>query len=324
MSAIATEKPTAIVEVERLGFGWTEVAQYDLEKLSVERRVQVREKNNYAPKDEVDRYSIMMAHSEFPPIIITRDDWIVDGNTRIGASIVRGNKFFPAIVLDVDYEKATEKQQGELQALGATMNSQNGRALDRKEARIIAGTLVGLGWKAEQIARAIGVQKNIVGAVKREIDAVAKLEKVGLDGNGALKGASLRALGQTPVLALNDVPYREVALLAADAGLNQSEIITLAKSAKEQGGDVEALALISATRAEFAERIREHELTGAGKPPVARQLRQTLGRITKYGETFPETLIETNPVAIQAHTDALVQSIDILTAVLAAQEKHQS
>jgi hypothetical protein len=324
MSAITTEKSTAVIEVERLGFTWTEVAQYDLEKLDPTRRVQVREMNHYAPKDEVERYAIMMAHSEFPPIIVTSDDWIVDGNTRAGASLKRGNKFFPAIMLDVGYLKGTQKQKDELHALAATLNSQHGRALDRKEARIVAAKLIGLNWKAEQIARAIGIQKNIVGAVKREIDAEAKLTKVGLDGNGSLKGASLRALGQTTVLVLNDAPYREVAQLAADAGLNQSEIQALAKSAKDQGSDTDALAVIAATRAEFSERIREHELTGAGKPPVARQLRQALGRITKFEGTSPATLIETNPVAIQAHTEALAQSIAILTAVLAAQEKHES
>lgn len=324
MSAITTEKPTAIVEIERLGFSWTEVAQYDLEKLDTSRRVQVRDTPHYAPKDEVERYSIQMAYSQFPPIIVTEDAWVLDGNTRVGACLERGNKFFPALVLGVSWGKASEKQKNELVALAATLNSQNGRPLDRKEARAVAAKLVSLNWKTEQIARAIGVQKNIVGAVKREIDAEKKLTKVGLDGNGALKGASLRALGQTPVLALNDAPYREVAQLAADAGLNQGEIISLAKSAKESGSDADALAVISATRAEFADRIREHALTGAGKPPVARQLRQGMGWITKYAETDPESLVETNPVAIEAHVDALKQSISILTAVLAAQEKHSS
>ena len=324
MSAITTEKPTAIVEIERLGFSWTEVAQYDLEKLDTKRRVQVRGEGHYAPKDEVERYAIQMAHSQFPPIIVTEDDWIVDGNTRVGGSLERGNKFFPAIVLGVSFGKATEKQQDELHALAATLNSQNGRALDRKEARAVAAKLVNLNWKTDQIARAIGVQKNIVGAVKREIDAEKKLTKVGLDGNGALKGASLRALGQTPVLALNDAPYREVAQLAADAGLNQGEIVALAKSAKESGSDADALALIASTRAEFVDRIREHALTGAGKPPVARQLRQGMGWITKFAGTDPESLVETNPVAIEAHVEALKQSISILTAVLTAQEKHSS
>jgi hypothetical protein len=324
MSTIITEKSSAVTEIERLGFSWKEVAQYDLEKLDPKRRVQVRTAAHYAPKDEIERYAVMMAHSEFPPIIVTTDDWIVDGNTRVGGSLERGQKFFPAIVVDVAWTKGSEKQRRELIALAATLNSQHGRSLDRKEARVVAATLIELNWKAEQIARAIGVQKNIVGAVRREIDAEKKLTKVGLDGNGSLKGASLRALGQTPVLALNDAPYREVALLAADAGLNQGEIVALAKAAKEQGGDVQALELIAKEREEFSERIREHELTGAGKPPVARQLRQALGRITKYEGMIPETLTETNPVAIESHIAALVQSISILTAVLAAQEKVES
>lgn len=323
MAAISTEeKPTAIVEIERLGFGWTEVAQYDYDKLDPARRIQVRDMNHYAPKDEVERYAIQMADNVFPPIIVTSDDWIGDGNTRVGARKLRKERYGPAIVLDVKWEGSTDKVQAELIALAATLNSQNGRALDRKEARAVAAHLVGLNWKAEQIARAIGVKPGIVSAVKREIDAEAKLTKVGLDGNGSLKGASLRALGQTPVLALNDAPYREVAQLAADAGLNAGEVIALAKDAKAEGGDAEALALIKATRDEFADRIREHELTGAAKPPLARQLRQSLGRITKHVGDDPATLVETNPTAIEAHVLALTQSIDVLAAVLAAQEAH--
>lgn len=321
MSAIAAqEKPTAIVEIERLGFGWKEVAQYDFEKLDPKRRIQVRAVNHYAPKEEVERYAIQMADNVFPPSIVTSDGWICDGNTRAGAKKLRKERYGPVIVLDVAWETASDKTRGELIALAATLNSQHGRALDRKEARAVAARLVEMNWKSEQIARALGVKPGIVSQVKREIDAERKLTKVGLDSNGGLKGASLRALGQSPVLALNDVPYREVAQLAADAGLNSGEIVSLAKEAKALGGDVEALALIAATREEFADRIRENELTGSAKPPLARQLRQSLGRITKHVGDDPATLVETNPVAIEAHVLALTQSIDVLTAVLAAQE----
>jgi hypothetical protein len=320
MTAIPTPKPSWVVEIERLGFGFKEVAQYDLSKLDTSRRVQVRDTSHYAPKDEVERYAIQMAHSEFPPIVVTSDDWITDGNTRAGACEVRGNKFFPAIVLDVEWATATQKRKDELRALAATLNSQNGRALDRKEARAMGRTLVGMGWKSEQIGRALGITAGVVGQVKKEIDAEKKLTKVGLDGNGSLKGASLRALGVQQVLDLNDKPYREVAVLAADAGLNAKEIVALAKEAKAKGSDDDALALITATRAELSERIKDQQLTGKSKPPAARLLRQALGGVVKYaGQEL--SLVETNPEAIPQHVEMLTTAVAVLQEALRLQER---
>ena len=138
----------AIVEIERLGFSWTLNAQFPLEDLSAERRVQVRETGHYAPRDAVGRYAVQMAQSAFPPIIVTADGWIVDGNTRIGAALLRGDKFFPAYVLGADWLGGSTKRQSELKALAATLNSQNGTPLTAREIRTQAEQLVALGWKA--------------------------------------------------------------------------------------------------------------------------------------------------------------------------------
>jgi hypothetical protein len=322
MATAVTQADTkAVTEVERLGFRWTEVAQYDLSKLSPDRRVQVRELGHYAPKDAVERYAVQMAHSEFPPVIVTADAWIVDGNTRIGAALVRGNKFFPAIVLDVEYAgpRTTTKQKDELLVLAATLNAQNGTPLTAKETREVAARFIALGWKAEQIARAIGVKPAGVTQVKKEIDAAAKLKRVGMSDNGALKGASLRALGSKDVLALNDVPFRALATLAADAGLNASEIAAAAKESRQTGSDSEQTTVLERLRTEMGDRIRERELTGVGKPPVSRQLRQHLGFVTKFAGREQE-LIETDPKVSAAHTAALTAGVEVLTAVLGMQK----
>src|SRR5215831_15489384 len=108
MPPTATRKPAAIVEVERLGFKYQEIAQYDLTQLDKSRRVQVRDPNHYAPKDAVERFAIQMQHSQFPPIVVTADAWIVDGNTRVGASLLRDNKFFPAIELEIAWTNSSE------------------------------------------------------------------------------------------------------------------------------------------------------------------------------------------------------------------------
>lgn len=310
-------KSAAEIEIERLGFPYTEVADFDLTRLSTDRRVQVRDANHYAPKESVERYAIQMGEVAFPPIVVTSDDWIVDGNTRVGARLRRKEKFSAALVIDVAYESGTDKQQAELYGLAATLNSLNGVPLTPKEIRDVAPKFIALGWRTEQIGRAIGLSPAGVTAVKKEVEAINKLKRVGLDPEG-LRGASLRALGSRDVLALNDVPFRELASLATAAGLNASEISSAAKAAKETGSDADALASIQTLRDELGGRIREVELTGVGKPPVSRQLRQHLGFVSKFSGREHE-LIETDPKVNEAHVIALTTAIDVLKAVLALQ-----
>jgi len=313
------------VEIERLGFEWSEVAQYDLEQLSPERRVQVRETGHYAPRESVERYAIQMNHVEFPPIVVTSDYWIVDGNTRVGAKLQRKEKFFPAIVLDTTYEGASQKRQDELHALAATLNAQNGVPLTGRETRAVVRRFIALSWLNEQIARAIGVKASTITQVRKEIDAERKLEKVGLatgDDAEGLKGASLRALGTKDVLALNDEPFKLLAEIARDADLNSKEILDTAKDAKEAGSDAAAITMLQGLRAEMRDRIAQKELTGTGKPPVSRQIRQHLGNVLKY-EGREEELLESDrdPDVRAKHITAIEKTIEILTKVLALQQR---
>ena len=310
-------KPTAVVEIERLGFSWTEVAQFDLTNLDVSRRIQVRETDHYAPKVMVDRYVIQMGESPFPPIIVTEDDWIVDGNTRVAARLERGEKHMPAYVLSVKVssDRTPKKHINHLHMLAATLNNNGGKQLDANEQRRVVRTGLELDWNYENLARSLGVKSSIVSQVKKEMVAEARLDRVGMDMNGALKGAALRAIGAAPVQALNDVPFKEVAQLAADAGLNAAEIGAVAKEAKATGSDTGALEVIRGLRTESAERIAEVALTGSGQPPLPRQLRQHLGFISKFGGE-ERKLMETNPAMIEQHVAAVATSVAVLTVVL--------
>jgi ParB-like chromosome segregation protein Spo0J len=310
----------AIVEIERLGFGYQEVAQFDLNDLDPQRRVQVRDSSHYAPKDEVERYAVQMEHSQFPPIIVTSDGWIVDGNTRVGASLARKQKFFPAIVVDAS-AAGSVKERNQLTALASTLNNLNGRPLTRKEARTAAESMIALGWKTEQIGRALGVKPSVITQVRKEIDAVDKLNRVGLKANGGESGvrsASLRALGSRDALNLNDVPFKELATLARDAGLNAGEVVGMAKEMKAAGSDQGALEKIQSVRVEMGDRIAEQTLTGRAKPPVARQLRQHLGNVVKY-EGRESELVETDPKVGPLHLEMIERSIKVLTVLLEAQ-----
>ena len=185
----------------------------------------------------------------------------MDGNTRVGAYLKRGVTFQPALIIDVAWESASEKRREELYMLGATANSQNGRPLTAKERRANIRHALALNWTTEHIERVLGLKTGVIVGVRREIAAEQRLADVGMGSNGELKGASLRALGKASAVGLHNDPYKELAQLSADAGLNASEIDQLAKEVKDSDSDEEVLRVLSNVRSEMGERIREREFT---------------------------------------------------------------
>jgi hypothetical protein len=300
-------------DITALGFSIGEfVAQYDITGLN--ERVQAREKH-IAPADRVTEYAARMKVEPCPAILVTRDGVIVDGNTRIGGAKRNKMQFLPAYILDVNFESANEKERHYLSALAAKAN-RHGLVLDKKEKRVIVGALVEEGWTADAIGAYVGSAPSVVTQVKYEIAASGKLARVGLDNNGKLKGASLRALGK--IAEMNDAPFKEIAVLSADAGMNATEIATLGKTVKDAGSDDAALVAIASERAARTDAIRDLSLTGTAKPPMARKLRQTLGFVVN-NEGDPRKLVEFSDAYIEQHIETLTISIGVLQAVLAAQ-----
>lgn len=343
-AAAPTVEPTAAIrEIEQLGLTWRQEPSYDLTELSTDRRLQIRDSHkivpkdaakprpeDYAPKVTVERFSVQMEYSQFPPIIVTEDAWIVDGNTRVGASLKRGQRFFPAYVINAYWDAPhNAREQNLLRVLASTLNSNSGEPLSPDEVRRNVRYCLDLQLTTEQIARRYGLAIGKITQVRRELDASRKLDRLGLRSNGqsGLRAASLRALGHGATLALNDAPYRALATLARDAGLNATEIQDVAKLARETGSDTAALDVLASQRSEMAERIKERELTGVGKPPLVRQLRQHLGFINRYAEKsgteyagrFGE-LVERNPDWVEAHMDALESAMATLSLVIEAQQ----
>ena len=316
-SAVSVTSARIAAEAARLGFRYSEDPQYDLRRTSPDRRIQVRDTAHYAPREAVERYAVQMNHSEFPAITVTRDTWIVDGNTRIGARLYRKEHFHPAIVLDVAWEGASPKVQATLSALAMTLNSQNGMPLTASEIRAAVRTLLGLDWLNEQIGRAIGVRPGTITQVRKQIEAEDRLRRVGLT-ELRIPEPSLRALGTKDVLALNDEPYQQLAELARDGDLNAREIGVLAREAKETGSDEAALRVIRTHRDEMRDRIQAKQLTGRGRPPASAQLRRFLGNVIKY-QGREEELLETDPGLNARHIETLRSARDVLDKVLVMQ-----
>src|SRR5262252_8019354 len=174
-------KPKWFVEIDRLGLTYSQVQAFDLSRVDFARRVQVRDAEHYVRTEMVARYAVQMKESAFPPIIMTADDWIVDGNTRVAASRDKnGTKHLPAIVLDVKYTDADAATRASLQALAGTLNSSEGLSLTPRERRALAETLLGLGWNTANVARATGVSTMTIGNIRREMAGKARLARIGI------------------------------------------------------------------------------------------------------------------------------------------------
>src|SRR5262245_42439536 len=99
--------------------------EFDLGKVNLETRIQLRYDRTTAPKEMVDRYVWQMGESRLPPIVVTRDGVIVDGNTRAHARRQREERFVAAVVLPVNGEDADTETQERLMFLGQALNSVN-------------------------------------------------------------------------------------------------------------------------------------------------------------------------------------------------------
>jgi hypothetical protein len=313
-----TPKSKEIVEIERLGIKWHEEPQFELARLSPDKRVQVRDSEHYAPKSVVAQYAVQMRETVFPPIIVTLNGWLVDGNTRVGAKEVNKEKFTHAIVLDVEYGK-NAKTDAELHALAATLNQGNGVRLTPAEMRKVAETLVRLGWKNDTVARAVGIKNGVVNNIKREVAAQAKFDKVGFKDAKKLGQSAVRTFGMEPALGLNDVPVKKLADLAVAANLGPAEIRDLATEMKKTGSDTGMITFIDTKEAEMEERIRENALTGNGKPAPSSQLRRHLGFINGFAQN-PSALVERSPAAMAEHLLAVQTARQIIDFVISAQE----
>lgn len=293
--------------------------EFDLSRIDPDGRVQVRIDKNNAPREMVERFAGQMAFSAFPPIVVTADARIIDGNTRYRARRKREDRFCPALVVPVAYEDADEALKTRLEYLGLALNNSNGKALDRKERRTMVRDALELGMSTKQITATVGFPATVVNGIRRELEAETKLERVGLnDPNEPLqiRDASLRSLGRA--VDLNDQPFAGLATLAIDAGFAASEISALAASVREVGSDELALERIAREREANVQRIADRRRGGNGHPPAARTLRQRMGFILAR-ET--SALVETNRERMAEHLEALEQTIAKLESVLAEQRQ---
>lgn len=114
---------------------------------------QVRDADNRAKPDAVAEYvEHYKAGAEFPPLILTADGAVIDGNTRRAMADRCGLTHFPVY-------KVRVPSMAYAQAIGAAFNQMNGHRLSEEEALREAARMLddeNLGFTDQQIASAVG------------------------------------------------------------------------------------------------------------------------------------------------------------------------
>jgi hypothetical protein len=304
--------------VEKFGFKWEFDYEHPLPDYT-RRRVQIREEKHYVPGEQVTRYrEAMRRDDKFPPIVVSKDDYLIDGNTRVEAA--RRNEFptIQTLILDQAYEGANTSARRRMHLLGAALNLRNGKGIDKEEIRKVV-EFVGqdTGYDATRMAALLGATEHQVQSFLAEKRAKDRAEKLNVQLNGSTTASQLRALGTAK---LNDGPWGQLASLVGAAGIAPSELRPLIRGLREAGSDQKALEMLEEERQARQQQIADYTTWGKAKSPGSQQLRQRLVFITTH-EEGPEGFIERNPNLGQKHLELIEQALEVLTGVATEQRR---
>jgi hypothetical protein len=307
----------ALALIEDMGFMAYFEPRFPLPEDAPDKRVQVRSEGNLAPSAEVNRYAVAMQNgNQFPPIIVTEDGVVVDGNTRVGAKRKRQETFIEALVLDVKNDSAHAPA---LKVLGAAFNVRNGRSIDKAEIRkAVQGLGVKYDHNAETVARRLGITASLVKSYFAEDRAINRMTSLGL--TFPLIVAYLRPLGAASA-SLHDEPFKALAELCRDSGLATKDFGLLIKRVKSASSDEAALDIIRSERDLRKEQIRRYRFTGKkAKPALDAQFRQSMGLVLNNSDRIKE-FVDANPYTSQARLAMIDEFLGLVRAIREEQAK---
>jgi hypothetical protein len=308
--------------VESLGFKWELRVQHPTP--DPEKRVQIRDEKHHAPRSQVVQYREAMKRGTlFPPVVLSSDGFLVDGNTRTKAAQNLGFPTMLAILLDRAWEgqgPEHQKAQNRMKMLGAGFNTRNGKGIDREEIqKVINFVGPNAGYDATRIAALLNVTAATVTSYFAEKKARDRSEEVGVHFNGSIPASTLRLLGQAPI---NDRPFKALAELVQDSGMKAREVQEVIQGIKKARDDDASLKLIEEQRVTRTDQIAEYKASGKSKPPAAAQLRQRLGYIFNLDSDLgPGSMVEHSPSLMRQHLGEVERAVEILRAVAGLQER---
>jgi lambda repressor-like predicted transcriptional regulator len=244
-----------------------------------------------------------------PPVVLSADGWLIDGNTRTAAADRLGWITYPAFVLDFNYNGAPAALLEQIFELAAVLNLTHGDNLDRANVEEVIARLAKDDTSPLDLARRLGVSRNMVQNVLYARTGRLRAERLGISYDAAhISRTHMADLGREND-TITDVVFSRLLELSITGKLSSTEqavVIKLVRAATTEP------AKLAAIEAEGADRdgIRSGRAT---KPRPSAQLRQALGKVINRD---PGELVETNPARFTAHRQAIRAAQDALAKIL--------
>jgi hypothetical protein len=287
------------------------------------KNIQVRDQEEQASPVDVSNYAASMKlqtqhANEFAPVIMTRDRYLIDGVTRSTAASRIGWQYFPAFFLDLSWEDAPDSLKDQYIYLGAALNLSHGRNLTKaNKARLILSILAS---DPQATPKDIftrlggGLTQGFVNSVINGEKARVRAAKVGVD-MGYLSASHQAHFGQKSS-KFNDTVWKRMVEVARDGQVPVQEIAALTRRIEELGSDEQKLGELNRELA--VRQMNGADTMGGSRPPLASQLRRALGMVQKHADN-PTVFVETSTMTADAHERVIIDSIETLNKVLAAQ-----
>lgn len=269
----------AIDNVERteaLGFGW----RFIEEQILADKHVQVRDTKFLAPPREVAQYAQALKRGDLmPPVIQTKDRYLVDGNTRTEAARKLGWNTFPTIQLDVNYEGAPEPIRRQIIALGTAFNLTHGRGLSQANIIALIEQVADPDDRPVDVATKLHIPVSTVTMAMNAKKARDRAEKLGVTLlPGVLTGSHLKMFGQKSGKFTGPV-FAEMISLAQAARMTTTQTNDLARQVEAADTESDRLLVLARLKGEYGDTIEAYRTGTAPRPTPTKsgKLRRSLG-----------------------------------------------
>ena len=284
---------------------WT-LQTLELDGLRVLDHGQVRIAEHRAPADRVELYATRIKAGSFPPpLIVTKQGVLIDGNTRRAALLAAGGatgREYACYVVDVT-------SVNRMIQIGAQAN-EHGLPLSPEEKLAAVRAAVADGIPSVVIEARYGVSKKAIAKLVAQKRFDDKARGLGIDPEQVTTRAT-REIGTIDL----DAPFKETLQLAEDTGMSIPDVKGLIKTMKEHGSEQEQLDVIVRERESRREQIAARAGGAARpRPSFSTQARSHYGWLANRSAS---ELVELDPQKFWDSYDRARKVRDLMADVIA-------
>ncbi len=289
------------------------------------KRIQVRGEKTLAPQKIV--VSLTAAYKrgdDIPPILVTRDGWIIAGNTRNKASKKAGQASIRMIIVDASWDGAAPAVKNQILKVAGKTNNIHGQRMTAAENEALIVAVYTEGDSPRRLADETGVSESVVGSMISVLKARKRAQETGADisDETLVPRSVLRLLGKK-IGKLNMEPWTNLLLLARDAALTVEEATDLTRRLEKLNTDGDKGELLTQERFIHEDRIRRVRAGGKSKvvPSKPGRVRQHAGFFLGEVADSPEDYAETDTRIWDGYLQDLYEVKRTITKLLTAQLK---